>query len=128
MDIFNETILCKTCNIKMKSGIVNRQGHELRAIQCPKCNKQIIHPADLNGLENFKNIKDKTYNVKLRVIGNSHAISIPKEIVEFMRHQEKMMDDMVRLCFEDMHSLNLRFGKDIKEEDEEEINHNRWKL
>ncbi len=117
MDIFNETILCKNCNVKMKSILVNRQGLELRAIQCQKCNKQIIHPADLNGLENFNNIKDKTYNVKLRVIGNSHAISIPKEIVEFMRHQEKMMDDMVRLCFEDMHSLSLKFGKEEEQEE-----------
>ncbi|MGV8142730.1 MAG: hypothetical protein ACP5NS_03790 [Candidatus Pacearchaeota archaeon] len=120
MDIFNETISCKDCQTVMKHVLVNTQGFELRAIQCPSCNKQIVHPADMNGLQNFKNLKDKTYNVKLRVVGNSHAISIPKEIVEFMRHQEKMMDDMVKLCFEDMHSLNLRFTRDIKEEEEEE--------
>ena len=123
MDIFNETISCKSCNVIMKHVLIHKQGLELRAVQCPRCNKQIVHPADLNGLENFKNLKGKTYSVKLRVVGNSHAISIPKEIVEFMRHQEKMMDDMVRLCFEDMHSLNLRFGReDIKEEEQEEYN------
>ncbi len=117
MDIFNETISCKDCHLVMKHVLVNKQGFELRAVQCPKCNKQIIHPADMNGLENFKNLKGKTYNVKLRVVGNSHAVSIPKEIVEFMRHQEKMMDDMVRLCFEDMHSLSLKFGKEQEEEE-----------
>lgn len=122
-DIFNESISCKDCKVEMKQIIANKQGLELRAIQCPKCNKQIIHPADLNGLENFKNLRGKTYNVKLRVVGNSHAISIPKEIVEFMRHQEKMMDDMVRLCFEDMHRLSLNFGSNMEnnfdsEEDE----------
>ncbi len=126
-DIFNETILCKSCNITMKQIIVNKQGLELRAIQCPKCQKQIIHPADLNGFENFKNLKGKTYNVKLRVVGNSHAVSIPKEIVEFMRHQEKMMDDMVRLCFEDMHRLSLNFGSEESEEDEDEQLNNRIK-
>lgn len=93
----------------MQKSIVNRNGLELRAITCNKCKSQIIHPADLNSAENFKNLKDKTYNVKLRVVGNSHAISIPKEIVEFIQHQEKMMDDMVRLCFEDMNKLSLRF-------------------
>lgn len=93
----------------MHKSIVNKNGLELRAITCNKCKSQIIHPADLNSAENFKNLKDKTYNVKLRVIGNSHAISIPKEIVEFIQHQEKMMDDMVRLCFEDMNKLSLRF-------------------
>ena len=132
-DIFDNTILCKHCNRPMEKAIVNKQGFELRAVICRHCNQQIIHPADINGLENFKNLKGKTYNVKLRVIGNSHAISIPKEIVEFMRHQEKMMDDMVRLCFEDMHSLNLRFGKEQDEEyeDEKEKNYNhknKWRL
>ena len=134
-DIFNETISCKECKTEMRRVIINKQGSELRAIQCPKCKKQIIHPADLNAAENFKNLKDKTYNVKLRVVGNSHAISIPKEIVEFMRRQEKMMDDMVRLCFEDMHSLSLNFGKEDEEQDEEDnekenvYNHkNKWRL
>jgi hypothetical protein len=109
-DIFDNTILCKNCNKKMEKTIVNNNGLELRAVVCKPCNQTIIHPADLNSAENFKNLKDKTYNVKLRIVGNSHAISIPKEIVEFMQHQEKMMDDMVRLCFEDMNRLSLRFN------------------
>jgi uncharacterized paraquat-inducible protein A len=113
-DIFNETISCKDCDVKMNHIIVNKQGLELRAIECPSCNKKIIHPADLNSVENFKNLKGKTYNVKLRVIGNSHAISIPKEIVDFVKHQEKIMDDMVRLCFEDMDKLSLRFNRPVK--------------
>lgn len=93
----------------MEKTIVNKNGLELRAVVCKPCNQTIIHPADLNSMQNFNNLKDKTYDVKLRIIGNSHAISIPKEIVEFMNHQEKMMDDMVRLCFEDMNKLSLRF-------------------
>lgn len=108
-DIFNNTILCNGCNKKMEKTIVNKNGLELRAVVCKPCNQTIIHPADLNSMQNFNNLKDKTYDVKLRIIGNSHAISIPKEIVEFMNHQEKMMDDMVRLCFEDMNKLSLRF-------------------
>lgn len=94
----------------MQKIVVNKNGLELRAVACNKCKDQIIHPADLNSAANFKNLKDKTYNVKLRVIGNSHAISIPKEIVEFIQHQEKMMDNMVKLCFEDMDKLSLRFN------------------
>lgn len=94
----------------MQHTLVTRDGAELRAIKCPSCESQIIHPADLNGLEQYKNLRGKTFNVKLRVIGNSHAISIPKEIVDFIHQQEKIMDDMVRLCFEDMHRLSVRFG------------------
>ncbi len=120
VDIFNETISCKNCKTEMKHIIVNKNSFELRAIHCPKCKKQIIHPADLNSAENFKNLKNKTYSVKLRLVGNSHAISIPKEIVEFMRHQERMMDDMVSLCFEDMHKLSLNFRREEDDEEYEE--------
>ena len=70
------------------------------------------YPADINNFEHYNNLKDKTFHVKLRMVGNSHAISIPKEIVEFMHAQERMMDDMVRLCFEDIHKLSLNFGGD----------------
>lgn len=122
-DIFDNTILCTHCGKPMEKTIVNKQGFELRAVICRHCNQQVIHPADINSLENFKNLKSKTYSVKLRVVGNSHAISIPKEIVEFMRHQERIMDDMVRLCFRDMHSLSLQFGKqEIYEKDNERVN------
>ncbi len=116
MDIFNETISCKECKLEMKHGIINKQGLELRAVQCPNCKKQIIHPADLNAIENFKNLKGKTYNVKLRLVGNSHAISIPKEIVDFIRTQEMVMDDMVRLCFEDMSKISLMFNSPVRGE------------
>ncbi|MDP4039413.1 MAG: hypothetical protein Q8P57_02435 [Candidatus Pacearchaeota archaeon] len=97
----------------MQHRIINRQGFELRAVICDTCKKQIIHPADLNTLEDFKDLKGKTYNVKLRVVGNSHAISIPKEIINFIRHHEKVMDDMVRLSFDDMRRLSLNFGEEF---------------
>lgn len=123
-DIFNETISCKECKKEMKHTIVNKQGLQLRAVECPQCKKHIVHPADLNSIENFKPLKNKTYNVKLRMVGNSHAISIPKEIVDFIRQQERMMDDMVKLCFRDMRTLDLMFGQknnhlnQVEEDDE----------
>jgi DNA-directed RNA polymerase subunit RPC12/RpoP len=110
-DIFDATILCKNCNTKMQHTIVNKSNAELRAVQCTKCQDKIIHPADLNCLEHFNNLKGKTYNVKLRMVGNSHAISIPKEIVNFIKDQERMMDNIVNLHLEDMHKLSLRFGE-----------------
>jgi len=109
-DIFDQTILCKQCKHEMKHVLVNKGGYELRAVQCPHCQTQILHPADVNSSAHYNQLKDKTFNVKLRMVGNSHAISIPKEIVEFMHQQERMMDDMVRLCFEDMHRLRLDFS------------------
>src|SRR3989338_5631798 len=114
-DIFDTTILCKECGKEMESTIVQRNGLELRAVKCPRCNDLIIHPADLNGLEDFTNLKNKTFNVKLRLVGTSHAISIPKEIVDFVESQHKSMrrrmDDMVRRCWEDFDTLSLRLGE-----------------
>ena len=46
----------------------------------------------------------------MRFVGNSYTVSIPKEIVNFMKEQEKIMDDMVRLCFEEFGRISLNFG------------------
>ena len=86
-----------------------------RALVCPKCNEKIIHPADEAEYEKFTNLKNKEFHVKMRLVGNSYAVSIPKEIVSFMREQEKIMDDMVKLCFEDMGKLSLNFREENKE-------------
>ena len=48
----------------------------------------------------------------MRMVGNSYAVSIPKEIVSFMSNQRKMMDDMVRLCFVEAGKLSLNFGNE----------------
>ncbi len=109
IDIFNQTILCEKCNIKMERNFVERNGFKLRTIECPKCNARIIHPQDLAEYEIFMNLKRKNYKVKLRIIGNSYAVSIPREIVDFMHEQEKQMKEMVNLCFEEMGRLSLRF-------------------
>lgn len=115
-DIFDAKIMCKNCNKEMQSTIVHRNGLELRAVQCPECGDKIVHPADLNAQEQFKDLKDKTFNVKLRVVGNSHAISIPKEIIDFISERQKEMkrnmDDMVKLCFDDFDTLKLSFFED----------------
>lgn len=115
-DIFDAKILCKNCNKEMSRGIVKKDGAELRAVKCSECGDMIIHPADLNCLEQFKDLKGKTFNVKLRMVGNSHAISIPKEIINFMndmhRNAKSEMDEMVRLCFEDFSKLSVIFGEE----------------
>ena len=117
-DVFDAKIFCKNCDNEMKLGFVEREGAELRAVECENCGDVIIHPADLNSFEQFKDLKGKTYNVKLRVVGNSHAISIPKEIINFINEMHRTaageMDDMVRLCFEDFRKLSVFFGDDFE--------------
>ena len=113
-DIFDNTILCKKCNTKMQKAQVAKNRFLFRALVCPKCNEKIIHPTDEAEYDKFINLKNKEFRVKMRLVGNSYAVSIPKEIVSFMREQEKMMDDMVKLCFEDFGRLSLRFEQTNK--------------
>lgn len=121
-DIFDAKIMCKKCNLQMKPLIVNKNGFELRAVECPSCHDKIIHPADFNCMNEYKDLKGKTFNVKLRVVGNSHAVTIPNEIVDFMEHMHKQMrknmDEMVRLSFEDFGKISMRFFDEEVDEHE----------
>ena len=126
MDIFDNAILCKKCNKVMKPVLISRNGFNLRAIKCEKCNETIIHPVDKQEYENFMRLKQKEFNVKMRMVGNSYAVSIPRQIVDFMREQEKMMNDMVRLSFEDAGRLSLAFNTPENQE-AQEAEHNQIK-
>lgn len=110
-DIFDNTILCKKCNAKMKKSQTEKNGFVLRAVVCPKCNAKIIHPVDESEYNKFIDLKNKEFRVKMRLVGNSYAVSIPKEIVSFMNEQKRIMDEMVRLCFEDFGRVSLNFGE-----------------
>ena len=108
-DIFENTILCKHCNKKMQPEQVAKNGFILRSLRCKPCNNLIIHPEDLKEYESFQNLKKKQFKVKLRYVGNSYAVSIPREIIDFMNEQEEEMNKMVDLCMEEMGRVSLRF-------------------
>ena len=108
-DIFDQKILCKNCDKEMKKAKLIRNGFEMRALLCNICGTKVVHPQDEAEYKNFLNLKNKVYKVKLRLVGNSYAVSIPKEIVGFMREQEKMFNDIVRLAFDDAKKLKLMF-------------------
>jgi hypothetical protein len=112
MDIFDNPILCKKCGIKMKKAELSKNGFILRLVICPKCHAKIIHPVDEQEYTKFINLKHKTFDVKMRLVGNSYAVSIPKEIVLFMRQQENIMNNMVKLCLEDIGKLSVNFAEE----------------
>ncbi len=130
-DIFDMKILCKNCNLQMKPRVLEKEGLQLRAIECPKCKDKIVHPADLNCMNKFNDLKGKTFNVKLRMVGNSHTVSIPKEIVDLINEQHSLMneqhkrmrrqmDEMVKLAFEDFGKLRLSFFDEDEGTEEEQ--------
>ncbi len=111
MDVFDNPILCKKCDKRMEKKTLEKNGFKLRIVVCHKCNDKIVHPLDEQEYKKFINLKNKDFRVKMRIVGNSYTVSIPKEIVSFIHEQEKMMDDMVKLCFEDVRRVSLRFDE-----------------
>ena len=110
-DIFDNPILCKNCEVKMKPELVSKNGFNIRTMKCPKCGEFILHPVDMQEYNEFMKLKNKEFEVKMRMVGNSYAISIPREIVDFIKEQEQMINDMVRLSFQDINKLSLMFGQ-----------------
>ena len=108
-DIFENTILCKDCDRKMIPNLIIRNGFKLRTIECGICNNRVIHPQDLKEHEDFQSLKKKNFKVKLRFVGNSYAVSIPREIIDFMNEQEKQINEMVDLSFEEFGRISLNF-------------------
>lgn len=113
-DIFDNKVLCKKCDKAMQKSELVKNGFRIRTLVCDECNEKLLHPVDEAEYNRFVNLKNKEYRVKMRIVGNSYAVSIPKEIVSFIQHQERMIDDMVRLCFEDAGRLSLSFDNLLK--------------
>ncbi|MFZ5955872.1 MAG: hypothetical protein ACOYT4_05605 [Nanoarchaeota archaeon] len=111
-DIFDHIILCKDCGTRMSPCFVEKSGFQLRAIECKGCGTQIVHPQDLKTYEDFASLRKKQFKVKLRLVGNSYAVSIPKEIIDFMNEQENRMNEIVNLCLEELGRISLKFDND----------------
>ena len=94
--------------------MVIKDGHKIRYWHCNKCNKKWIHPTDEQKYRDFQKIKNKQFSVKLRLVGNSYAVSIPREIIDFQNEFNKInrqMNQMISLCLEEPEKLSLFFKK-----------------
>lgn len=110
-DISTATIMCNNCSLKTEKGYIEKDGFQIRTWNCPKCKSVWEHPGDLQEFDNFNKLRQKEFNVKLRLVGNSYAISVPKEIIEFHRAMEREFDDMVRLMLDGPDRLSLLFSE-----------------
>ena len=112
-DIFEGIILCKNCKKEMKKGIIVREGFKIRYAYCDRCKERLWHSGDLENYKSFNNIKKKEFKVKLRIVGNSYAVTLPKEIVNFIREIEKEFnikeEERVKLMFDELGKINLIF-------------------
>ncbi|MFA5176366.1 MAG: hypothetical protein WC413_03870 [Candidatus Nanoarchaeia archaeon] len=126
-DIFDSKVLCEKCNTLTTKKTMVKDGFQIRILECPKCGNILFHPVDVEKYNEFNRIKKKQFNVKLRMVGNSYTVSIPKEIIDFFNEEEeqkdpfeqihkKMKEDMERmnrmvtLAFKEANTLSLNFG------------------
>ncbi|MBU4501804.1 MAG: hypothetical protein KKA79_04375, partial [Nanoarchaeota archaeon] len=96
-DLFNTTVMCNKCHKETIKGFVKKEGFKLRSWKCPTCHEIWIHPADLQEYKKFQEIKNKEFKVKLRMVGNSYTISIPREIVDY---GDIKTDEIVKVCLD----------------------------
>ena len=90
-DIYNTTILCEDCNRKTIKSYIIKEGYKIRTWECTICGKRWFHPLDLQEYNNFEKLKQKEFRVKLRFVGNSYIVSIPREIIDFQEELRKVM-------------------------------------
>lgn len=97
---------------------VFRNGFSIRTLECKKCGKHIYHPADIEEYKKFQQLKERPFSVKLRMVGHSYVVSIPKEIIELeremhegMKRQMERMNKIVKLMLEEPGKLSLIFNE-----------------
>ena len=116
-DIFDTTIMCDQCREETEKKSIEQEGFPIRVAECPSCNKQWPHPLDLEDYENFKRLKQKQFEVKLRLVGNSYTVSIPREIIDFEEEMQKemdKMDQMIRMALEEPGKVSIFFTRKMK--------------
>ncbi len=110
-DVFDNIMICSTCKKRTVKDETVKDGFRIRVWRCPSCNQIWSHPGDMQEYQKFKKLKSKDFAVKLRMVGNSYTISIPKEIIMF---HELQRDELVRLALEDRDRIVLHFSRMAK--------------
>jgi len=89
-----------------------KNGFKVRTWNCTSCNKTWYHPLDMQAYEEYNQLKKKNYKLKLRPVGNSWIVSIPKEIVRFQ--EDFFPNKMVKLSLEEPGKIAIKFTRITK--------------
>jgi len=114
-DIFNAKVHCNQCNKQTEKTVVIKNGFKLRALHCKNCNHYFYHPSDLEEHKRFQQLRNKHFHVKLRMVGNSYTISIPREIIDFREECLRDMNKILYLSLEEPEKLSIFFNKKMEE-------------
>lgn len=107
-DLAETSIVCKKCKEETTLGYTTRDGVKIRIWQCPKCHETWYHPGDMEEYKQFLDLKKREFEVKLRQVGNSWAVSIPKEIIRFESVEHTKV---IRMSLDEPGKIVLSFKK-----------------
>ena len=116
-DIFDQVILCSDCHSQTHPHTVLQDGFTIRALQCPQCHKLITHPGDVKDYEHYLALRNRQFHVKLRMVGNSFCVSIPRELITFNR-LEHDIDKLVRLMLQEPNKIIIDFTTHVDKDPE----------
>ena len=108
-DIFDQKVMCSCCDIKTSKNFAIKNGFKIRILECPKCGDVLYHPGDMKEYDDYKKLKKQNFSVKLRMVGNSFCVSIPKELIDFHNDMENEFNNLVRLNLEGPGKIGLFF-------------------
>ena len=108
-DIYDTTLICNKCGSHTTKSHVTKNNFDIRIWFCPDCKKKWYHPEDMKAYERYLQLKKKDFQVKLRSVGNSWVISIPKEIIRFQ--QDKTKTQIVKLNLDEPGKITLKFAR-----------------
>lgn len=70
------------CGAMASKSTVKYKEYEVRGWICKKCKKEYIHPEDSLKISKLEALKKNNVKVKIRTVGQSLVITLPKEIAE----------------------------------------------
>lgn len=107
-DVYETTVICDECSKPTQKCETSKDGFTMRCWRCENCKKQWLHPGDLEEYKHFIELKRKEFEVKLRQVGNSWSVSIPKEIIRFEEvHETKI----IRMSMDEPGKLSIFFQR-----------------
>ena len=69
---------------------------------------------DLEKFKQFDQLKNKPFQVKLRLVGNSYIVSIPREIIDFQEEMHREINELINMTLEEPEKLSLFFSRKIR--------------
>ncbi len=107
-DVYDTIVNCDECTKPTEKCESIKDGFMIRCWRCNNCRKQWLHPGDLEEYKRFIELKRKDFEVKLRQVGNSWSVSIPKEIIRF---EEVSQTKVIRMSLDEPGKLSIFFQR-----------------